>query len=239
MFIAAHPQLLRYRDELQCLESRSPEEENTLTGVVALLKYLHEDHGATIAEIANLLENKEITYELLYAILVPGALLVSTTGELCAYELKSYVKQCAGYVMQCETLDAIDIPKSEDAEDSVQPETLVGPARFGRVQRTLSIERFEGVVKIAALDAYPMKHHHDEAGLRSVLLARARKWVDLYGVHHMEYKGTATKGCSKYKVQYALLKCLSVMLLTKPIRSTVGSWLIEVIPSQRFAPTLN
>lgn len=178
-------------------------------GVTALLRYLHEDHGATIAQIANLLENREITYELLYAILVPGTLLVSvdeTTGELCAYELKSYTEQCAGYSLRCESLDAVNIPKSEDSEDSVPPETLVGPARFGRVQRTLSIERFEGIVKIAALDAYPMKYHPDEAGLRSVLLARARKWVDLYGVHHMQYKGTATRGCSKYKVRRAMFE---------------------------------
>ena len=104
-------------------------------------------------------------------------------------------------------LDVVDLPRGEESEDAVQSDALVGSARFGRVQRTLSIERFSGVAKIAALDAYPMKYHHDEAALRSILLTRARKWVDLYGVHHMQYKGTATMRCLKYKVWRALLQC--------------------------------
>lgn len=229
LLIAAYPQLVRCREKLQGVEARSTEEDNTLAGVTALLDYLREDHGATIAQIAHLLEDNEITYELLYAILVPGTLLVSeddTTGELCAYELKSYEKHATDYALRCESLDAVDVPQSDSTE---LPETLVRPGT-SRVQCNLSVGRFEGVVKINTLHAYPMKYHNDEAGLRSILLARARKWIDLHGVHHMQYKGTATRCGLRYKVRRTMCGHSSLLLFIGPVRSTAGLWLIEVVP---------
>lgn len=169
----------------------------------------------TIAHLTNLLENNEITYELLYAILALGTLLVSkdgTTGALCAYELKSYEKEPVGYyALRCESLDAVDVPQSDNTDDPAPPRTR-GPARFGRIQYHLSVRRFVGVVKIDTLHAYPMKYHNDEAGLRNALLARARKWIDLHGMHHMQYTGIATMRGARYKV-CAMLELLAVDLI--------------------------
>ena len=62
---------------------------------------------------------------------------------------------------------------------------------LGRVQTVVYIPPFKGTVKISSLDAYPVKYHHDEEGLKETVLKRGKKWRDLMGIHHKEYDGVA------------------------------------------------
>ena len=55
----------------------------------------------------------------------------------------------------------------------------------------MALRYFRGVVKIDSLDAYPLKFHPDSEGLRASTIERAKKWVGLIGVHHMQYDGLA------------------------------------------------
>jgi len=50
---------------------------------------------------------------------------------------------------------------------------------------------FSGTVKIQDLDVYPLKFHPESDQLKASILARARKWVGLIGVHHKEFDGVA------------------------------------------------
>lgn len=130
-----------------------------LASVEALLNYLREDHGVTIChQIADLLAQKEITSDLLYASLIPDTLLTcvdDTTGEPLALQLKSSEKGSGGYTLHYEGLDA-----TTSAEG------------FGRVKCTGHVARFNGVVKIHTLPIYPMRYHSDEGSLRRALLIR-------------------------------------------------------------------
>ncbi|KAH9931582.1 uncharacterized protein B0H18DRAFT_1208889 [Fomitopsis serialis] len=222
LLIAFFSRFVAYRDELESKADRSSEEGNILDDLQLLIGYLREDHQNTISQIDNLLEHGEITYDLLYAILIPGTRLASTdssTGEPCALKLNSCARGPMFHVLSCTGVDVLDMPQPQVlfgdnvAGTPSQTAQAAKPPRFGKVQRPLNLARFEGVIKINMLPVYPMKYHSDEAGLKEVLLARAHRWMTLNGVHHVHYQGTAVSAANspmgktyiKYEVHRLLL----------------------------------
>ena len=66
----------------------------------------------------------------------------------------------------------------------------------GKVQTVVYLRRMPGTVKIDSLDAYSIKFHPDEKGLRETIAKRGKKWVNLIGVHHKQFDGIAAVKCS-------------------------------------------
>ena len=191
----------KYVQELETKAERSSDEESTLTGVDALLNYLRGNHGAVISKLMSLLAHQEITWDLLHFILVPNDLFVcidAATDEHRAFQLKSYSKESDKYLLRYQALDAIVAQRGDDVDSVLQP--LTPSKKFGRVEGKWELEHFDGIVKISSLDAHPIAYHDDEPALRAALLDRARKWVSLYGVHHMHFQGTALYDWTQYEV---------------------------------------
>ncbi|KZT64962.1 hypothetical protein DAEQUDRAFT_769208 [Daedalea quercina L-15889] len=206
LLIRFFPQLEKYCQTLEGRTDHSEDEEQTLVHLEALLKYLREDHGTTISQVASLLAHREITWDLLHVILVPNTLLVCTdptTEEYCAIQLKTYNKDGDKYTLHCESLDAIGAHQDDSTDPVLKP--AVSAKKFGRVEGDWDISRFEGIVKIDTLPVYPMTYHSDEASLREALLNRARKWVSLYGVHHVRYQGVATYSDDQYEINSRIM----------------------------------
>ena len=135
--------------------------------------------------------------------MVPRSILITecpATGEPRALQLVSATKipTLSGglYDLLCESIDAVDQVQSTDpwTANSVEAEVRKagGGKSFGRVQSRVIIQSFKGAVKINTLDAYPLKYHHAQAELKLKLLARGKKWVEMKGIHHMQYKGSAS-----------------------------------------------
>ena len=173
--------------------------------VSILIDYLNRDYKSTIATIRRLTSLGEITFDLLYAIMVPRTTLVTTcpvTGEPRALQLVSATKVLtmtgAFYDLLCESVDAVDVVETDGwgaAPDNTPDLELrragLGKA-VGRVNSRVIIPQFGGQLKINELDTYPIQFHANEAELRKILLARGRKWIGLKGVHHVQYRGTAS-----------------------------------------------
>lgn len=207
MFIAFLPQFQSYRDELKGRRDLSEEERYIIPTVDSVIDYIRKDYRATVASIENLTSHGEIKYDLLYAILVPRTIIVTTcpsTGELQALQLVSATKVCTPggslYTLICEGLDV---------QDSEDPATK----SFFRFQTRLIIPEFKGTVKINSLEAYPIQYHPFESELKKTLIERGRKWANLTGIHHMSYKGTAAFKCQGKIVKYnvSVLTCLDFM----------------------------
>jgi len=82
------------------------------------------------------------------------------------------------YELHMESVDLVDRPMTHNAV-------------VGKVQTVVSLRYMSGTVKITSLDAYPLKFHPDEKGLREVTIKRGKKWVSLIGVHHKQFDGIA------------------------------------------------
>ena len=201
LLIAFFPRFVAYRDELQMKPDRGDEEEDTLRAVQTLIDYMEQDHQVTISQIENLLAHEEMTYSLLYAILIPGTRLISTdsaTGEPRALELRNAIASGCALELSCIGLDAIGPQNAGAGTDSDNLDLLGSPV--SKVSMTIQLAPFQGVVKINALPIYPIRYHPDEAGLEKALLARAQKWMMFHGpgIHHVHYQGVAVSGPHNY-----------------------------------------
>ncbi|KAF9457884.1 hypothetical protein BDZ94DRAFT_1227214 [Collybia nuda] len=192
MFLTFLPQITDYRDALQNKkETLGQEDVHVLDSVNLLLSSLSVDYRATLSTIHHLTSHSEITFDHLYAILVPRTIFVTQcaiTGIPRLFELISFQWVMLGAnpacQLSCESVDMVDRGTSQT---------------IGRIQTTILLRHFKGTVNIQSLDAYPIKYHPDEKKLREILLQRGKKWVSLIGIHHRQYDGVAADHFSGMK----------------------------------------
>ncbi|KAJ7451970.1 P-loop containing nucleoside triphosphate hydrolase protein [Mycena latifolia] len=192
IFLTYRHSFIAYRDALAAQKRRTEKEANVLASVNLLLSFLSADYHNTIATIERLTAHGEITFDLLYAILVPRTLVVArcaVTGLERLFQLqhvtRTAVEGVPVYRLALEAVDLVDRP-------------LTQGVAVGRVATSVLLPYFKGAARIDSLDAFPIKFHPAEEQLRERLTQRGRKWVELIGVHHMQYNGIAamkTMGC--------------------------------------------
>lgn len=164
----------------------SQEDKHVTTSVKVLIDYLRNDYKRTLGTIHNLTSHHEITYDLLYAILLPGATLVATcpvTDEPRAFQLVSTntVEDDA-----CSRVELII--KGTDAIDNMR---TFKTSSLSKVHHRAAVMKFEGTIKITSLEVYPIEHHPEPERLKKMLIERGRRWAALNGVHHRRYNGLA------------------------------------------------
>lgn len=102
-------------------------------------------------------------------------------------------------------LGAYPVPPRNPADAGV-PQAARKP--FGRVQSRIFVSHFKGTVNISSLDVYPIIYHPDAGRLKMSLIARGKKWLELRGIHHMQYDGpagyTLSCGGSKSTIKYSV-----------------------------------
>ena len=183
-----------------------PTEEDTrvLASLRVFLSYIHENYRQTLARIASLTAHGDITFDLLYAVLIPDSIILyrcPITRETRAMRLvvaNLAYNQCgpyyALYLMGLEALAADD--STEDSMEEIgwgeDDGTRRGSGpRFGYEETRISLDHFDGVRKIHSLSAFPIQYHPEAARVRATLVSRGRRWAALSGVHHVQYSGTA------------------------------------------------
>ncbi|KAI0366558.1 P-loop containing nucleoside triphosphate hydrolase protein [Pilatotrama ljubarskyi] len=211
LLLAFFSKFEEYEKQLRA-KTRTQHDDYVLTTLGVLLNYLRKDYSATLAKIANLTSHGEITFELLYAILIPRTIIVTecpVTGETRALQLRAARTMNFGsgkshcvWRLLCESIDSLeeaihgrnvnaDAPSSAPRTSATQRIPAIGEKTYGRVESIIYIEPFSGTKKINTLAAYPLKYSTDPQALENMLLERGRKWASLKGVHHVHYQGTA------------------------------------------------
>ena len=181
-----------------------PTEEDTavLASLRVFLSYIRENYRESLSRIASFTKHGEITFELLYAVLIPGSIILHrcpVTRETLAMRLvlATRVERKCG---PCYLLSLIGL---EASATDVKTEGLIadiggeeddgarrskGP-RFGYGATRIILDYFEGVQEIHSLSAFPIQYHPEAAQVRAMLVSRGRRWADLAGVHHVQYYG--------------------------------------------------
>jgi hypothetical protein len=219
IFITMHENFLEYEKGLSEKKQRTEFELNTLLSVRLLNSTIASDYRTTLATVKRLTKHGEITFALLHAILVPRTLFVArcaATGLPRLLKLASFQRAVInGRPVQqlvFESVDLIDMAMS-------------GGVMIGKVQTIIHIQSWTGAVRIDSLDAYPIRYHHDEAGLKDAARSRGNKWVNLLGVHHKQYDGIASmkRQCQVIKHNVSLVSAPygSLCLLSSQVRSRI------------------
>ncbi|KAJ7934587.1 P-loop containing nucleoside triphosphate hydrolase protein [Mycena leptocephala] len=183
-FLPYLPRFMEYRDVLASKKERSVLDERVMSSANLLITFLLAEYGSNIATIERLITQGEITFDLLYAIFIPKTLVVarcSITGLERLFCLRYCTRRLIDGVPVCELeLEGVDFIDHAN-----------GGVAIGRVCTLRTIEHFTGTTLINSLAVFPLTFHACEAQLRETILQRGQKWVDLIGVHHMEYSGIA------------------------------------------------
>jgi len=191
-----------------------------LSSVNILLDSLHNDYQNTIKTIQRLKAHREITYDELYAILVPRSILVArcaVTGLPLLFKLTSWtrvtVENIPCFELRVEALDLID-------------KTVSQSVAVGRIETTIFIKKFKGTIPIDTLDIYPIQYHPEPALLRDTVIKRGKKWIGMVGVHHKEYDGVAGYKCNNRLVRQTVNHRFSspISLFSFGISISSGYW---------------
>ena len=136
-----------------------------------------------------LLARKEITCNLLHTLYIPGSLVVAQCADTKLpriFRLTSVGKENS--VLECESVGFVDDhPSSLDVNS--ERSKYRDDYKIGKVKTKIILREFEGTVKVTDLAAYPIMFHPNEAKLREQLRQCGKKWMNLIGVHHMQYDG--------------------------------------------------
>ncbi|OLN92259.1 ATP-dependent zinc metalloprotease FtsH 2 [Colletotrichum chlorophyti] len=138
---------------------------------------LQYEIGHTIKAFEDYVSKGVITFEHLWMIFQPGAIVLAAhKGPLSAFELveTEYMENNCGKFLQLRA-DCVDY----------------GGKTFGRHQENLNIPEFLGTKKITGLNAYPWAFHPQKDEFRSSLIRRGEIFESLAGHHYKQYSGTA------------------------------------------------
>lgn len=128
MFIAFMPRFKAYRDELASTKEKSDADPHVIASVDLLLSALSSDYRATLAKIKRFKSHQEITFDFVFALLVPRMLFVTkcaVTGNPRLFKLvstqRTAIEGKSCYQLICESVDLIDRLTNSSVTPGVSP----------------------------------------------------------------------------------------------------------------------
>ena len=159
----------------------------TLEHLSFFIDFINDEYSELIQKISRYLTRGEITYELLWAILLPRTPMYTEcaiTGEPRISWLVEVKEEISSYQLQCQGV--------EYNTEYNGPGGRNKGAKFGLAYIDVSpIREFKGAVKINSLSTHPFEYHQDAEKLVADLLTRGEKWESLHDRRHVHYAGEA------------------------------------------------
>jgi hypothetical protein len=170
------PELEAYRDAA----TGTTHDSVTLKALNLLIRTIKDTYDSTTRRLAGLLVEGKITYNLLWA-------LFKANGHVVTVCRGSRKLRCVRY----------DFGEEKETTQGVKYFELqcryldFDGKVFGEVMDRLPIEKFHGVKRIDALEAFPFAYHPSREDLKKHLLERGQKFIDMRDSHHVYYQGNA------------------------------------------------
>ena len=175
--------LYHYIPELEAHRTDLEDDTNSnakLKHLDLLVEYIRAAYISTSSRLASLLKNREITYDLLWALFKPNMEIYTTV-------LDAEKPACCRYDSGKESMTSARIPyfhvdcRLLDFNGQV----------FGEVSTALGIKNFQGAKRIDRLEAFPLKFHAHQKEMREYFVRCGRQFTSLMGQHHVQYRGNA------------------------------------------------
>jgi hypothetical protein len=145
-----------------------------------LVEYIRTAYISTTSRLASLLKNREITYDLLWALFKPNTEIYTTILDAekpACYRYDSGTEKTTStgvtyFHVECRLLD-------------------FNGEVFGEVSTALGIQKFQGAKRVDRLEAFPFEFHRHQKKMKEYLVRCGRQFVSLMGQHHVRYYGNA------------------------------------------------
>jgi hypothetical protein len=177
--------IFHYRQELQTY-GESLLDPTASQHVAFILQYMYQTMRREVSSYYNLMNpifggpSPGLEFENLWMAFLPGSIVYSSARrkEDIAYRLVS-MDRCSCSDPLCHKRDwELEVERIDcDGDD------------FGYVKQFFTIGRYEGYKPLHLLDVAPLDHHPEKERVRTALVARGRKFVALFGIHHRWYDG--------------------------------------------------
>ncbi|KAL4782574.1 hypothetical protein BJX76DRAFT_358836 [Aspergillus varians] len=188
----AAPDLLRIKEEEKL--KQAPDQQ-LVNDIGTALRFVDEDFHNQISSLKSMLENKELTWELLWAIFPPKEVVLAPRYGILKQDQAFKLSQ-SGYG------ERENRSKFFFARGSIL-HTDGRDFGFGTIE--VKINQYEGARKISSLEFYPLSHHAEEKAVWERLVTRGKKYLALLD----------QPACRDYPVTYA------VQEITQPDGKTV------------------
>lgn len=174
--------MFHYLAELEAhrTELKDDSDHAKLKHLTLLVDYIRTAYASTTSRLALYLKNREISYDLLWALFKPNTAVYTTMFD-------AENPACFKYESGKERINSNDV-----AYFHVECHYLdYNGKAFGEVSTALGIRMFQGAKRIDSLEAFPLEFHRHYKDIRMYLLKCGRRFVSLMGEHHVQYLGDA------------------------------------------------
>ncbi|KAK1710313.1 uncharacterized protein BDZ83DRAFT_640589 [Colletotrichum acutatum] len=165
--------------------------ENKRQHLKVLLKYLDRDYAEVKKSLYPMLENGLITFDLLWALFKPNTLIYTTTygssDEPRVFKVEQAEKMSSMTKGEFYLLDG----KYLEFDGK----------QFGYGALCEEIPEFRGARKISSLNAFPLDFHKEKEAIKTTIIERGKRFVNLGGVHYRSHHGLAY-----YKKKKSIIK---------------------------------
>ncbi|OOF98975.1 hypothetical protein ASPCADRAFT_204666 [Aspergillus carbonarius ITEM 5010] len=162
----AVPDLVRIKEEEK---KKTTPNQPLIDDIGTALRFVEEDFASQIISLNSLLEEKQITWDLLWAIFPPREVIIAPRFGLMNEE-QAFVMLTSGYGERANGQKYFSANGQHIKHDGQD---------FGTTTLPLEIDQYEGARSITSLNFFPIQHHEEESALRERLIARGRKFVAL------------------------------------------------------------
>ena len=172
--LQASPELLFYATP-HLIKRKAEEKERTtpnqalIDDIGTALRFVQEDHESTIQSLDSLLANREITWDLIWAICPPKATFIAPRYGLM-HQMQAFYVISSGYCERQNRTKYCGVNGRIITHDGTD---------FGWGNIAIEIDEFEGARPLTSLDAFPLEFLAEFEALRDKLVARGRRFISL------------------------------------------------------------
>lgn len=133
------------------------------------LRFIQEDYESTILNLDSLLEHREITWDLIWAICPPKATFVAPRYGLM-HQMQAFYVTSSSYEQRPNGTKYFGLNGKIITHDG---------SDFGWGNISIEIDQFEGARPLPSLDALPLEYMAEFEAVRDKMVARGRAYVSI------------------------------------------------------------
>jgi hypothetical protein len=161
--------------------SKHQEDPKALAHTKLLYDIVHKELQEPVKTFNDLVANRVMTFEYLWALFTPGDLIKSGDDGLYRLESAKHSRSATG------SINGFTVTAEFIDWDGTQ---------FGYDSSSIFISPFDGTKQITEMEAYPAIFDPDLDRLKARLLGRGKKFESLEGFHYMAHKGLIVETAS-------------------------------------------
>ncbi|KAI9891861.1 MAG: hypothetical protein M1814_002246 [Vezdaea aestivalis] len=172
--------LFHYLDQLKAYSAGLSSDSGCIEHLNHLTGYLDKHFTSQARKFQSLLEHREITFNLLWALFKPNTLV--------------YTKCAGSDEPRCLKFDFGQEKKTPEGVKYFKLDCrFLGHDGkcFGEIKTSLYIVEFQGTMLIKNLSSCPLSYQENKSKLRSLFIKRGQKYLSLMDINHRCYKGNA------------------------------------------------